>query len=367
MLALSYSPSDRILLDPTLPPAFLDAFRAELWPRAHNEVPASNGVMSIVIRPAAEPITLSELVGGTAAVDRTGSLVVLDRALRRARVDLTDCFSDTDGQGRVVIEVNVPYPSALWLLNNLVIPIALTSAITDGCAPLHASAFVIAVDGRALGVVASAWSGVGKTNLVLQAMKHDNAHYVADDQVLVRGNGEMLSTHRRVSAYVYNSAHLPPGYRPRLAKRVSYQAAQTIAASSFGRVLQPLPKLAVAKLGSIPVALQTEARQRVHTVDIHAVLRSSVEDMSFSPVATAYRHQAVMRFEYSQFLNYCAAGTWASRHGDAWEECSSRFGSPLAQVLESYFAHVPRFAEVPATEFGDLQSLLDFLGAASEE
>lgn len=233
---------------------------------------------------------------------------------------------------------------ATVLLDWVLMPLAQFTQVATGSAPIHASAASLERD--APPIVFSAWSGVGKTNLLLHALAQGGVYY-GDDRVNITSTGSIVASSRRVSIYGYNRSLAPrlsASKKARLtlgdtlhrgARRLpgsagfllSYAAnglgATRAGAAELGgqKGTHAVPAAHVLCFGSRQLDSRSEPLvQRLHAPDLNALARS---------------HVAVMEYEFIWFQRYLQTWRWAtSSPDDPWKHLISR----MEENVRSYFA-----------------------------
>ena len=251
---------------------------------------------------------------------------------------------------RTLIRICCGQFKANVLLDWILLPVAQFAAAAGGVVPLHASG--ASLPGMPGPVVFSAWSGVGKTNLVLWALGQGGA-YLGDDRVYVHADASASASTRRVSIYGYNR-HLARGLDGR--QQVSLLVGDTLhrlGRRQRGR-LGFLLSYAANGLGSTRVAAAALGGEKGPlarvSVQAHVVCRAApdldaprvVELAQEGPdqvVGFAKAHVAVMEYEFVWFRRFLQTWAWASRSpADPWDELCDKWTTNLAD----YYLSIPR-------------------------
>ena len=251
------------------------------------------------------------------------------------------------------------------LLEWLIIPLAHFHLAKRGYAPLHASSASVApmFPGP---IIFSAWSGVGKTNLVLSALSSaPGGSYYGDDQVIVSNRGDVLPSSRTISVYGYNRRLAPnvgAGKRTRLAAGEAVKALARREQTRIPRLSKLLiyasdtfsnVRVNASVFGTVPSSLSA--------VKAHVRCWSSpsvgAAALSLAPSAKesdlAAQHLAVMEYEYVEFRRYLQTWRWATTAShDPWALLSSLWHKSLCEYFESvpiiYDLILPNKAVTPA-------------------
>lgn len=234
------------------------------------------------------------------------------------------------------------------LLDWILLPIAQFSHAAMGIMPLHASA--ASIPHHADPFVFSAWSGVGKTNLVLHAMQQGGG-YFGDDRVHVDTHGYAHPSTRRVSIYGYNRKLAPmlssrKQRRLRVGEILHTGARQmsgragfvaSYAANGLGST-----RASAAELGGVQGSI---ARVRGHVLCQSSSELSSQDEPVLERVSIdgalglARSHAAVMEYEFVWFQRFVQTWRWAMGvEHDPWRSLMLTWDTNLA----AYFERVPQ-------------------------
>lgn len=287
--------------------------------------------------------------GVTGGID-DGRFVVPDGAGHWCSFDARQCAIDR----RMTVDLDLCCGKfkPTVLLDWLLMPISHFALASYGLVPFHASSARLP-DQAGGPVVFSAWSGVGKTNLVLWAMGQGGSFF-GDDQVIVDAHARAYPSHRRIAVYGYNRSlieGLPQ--RARLKLKLG-DSVHTIARNRRGRINYVLAYVANG-FGSMRVAAADLGGTvgATSAVSAHVVCRSVSSDGSVKlsevprreEISSAYSgaHIAVMEYEYSWFRRFLQTWQWAmGSEIRPWELLSEHWTASL----ESYFQRVPRIFEL---------------------
>lgn len=274
-----------------------------------------------------------------------GRFVVPDGAGHWCAFDPRQCV--VDQKMRVELDLCCPHFRPTVLLDWLIMPISHFAMAAFDFAPFHASAAKL--PGQSIGpTVFSAWSGVGKTNLVLWAMGQGGSFY-GDDQVIVGADAQIQPSYRRIAVYGYNRS-LVAGLPTRARLKLKFgDSVHRAARTRRGRMNFALAYVANG-FGSLRVA-PTELGGQIgetETVSAHIMCHSLASGDSVSLLkvprddgtALAYSraHIAVMEYEYSWFRRFLQTWQWAvCSDVIPWDALAARWTSSL----ECYFRAVP--------------------------
>lgn len=231
-----------------------------------------------------------------------------------------------------------------WLL----MPICHFVLAQAGYAPIHASGATRPPYSEAP-VVFSAWSGVGKTNMVLAALR-SGGQYFGDDQVIVRDTGAALPSTRSIAVYGYNRKMVTNlGGQSQIKLRLG-SAMHSIARRSRGRSKQVISYLANGltsvratseELGGQPTSpTLVAAHVLCHSIPRGSTLTctSVAGDSPKSLRDFASAHVAVMEYEYIWFQRYLQTWRWAVKADqDPWTDMTQLW----LKNLVGYFDRVP--------------------------
>lgn len=234
------------------------------------------------------------------------------------------------------------------LLDWVLLPIAQFAHAAMGISPLHASAAAIPSD--AAPFVFAAWSGVGKTNLVLHAML-EGGGYFGDDRVHVDIRGQALPSSRRVSIYGYNRLLAPSlagSSRRRLllgdalhrgARKLNGRAGFVLSyvANGLGATRAGADELGGCAGDPGPVQAHVLC---VSSSSLGPEDDPIVEELPRASYADLARgHAAVMEYEFVWFQRFLQTWRWAeSAAEDPWRDLTQKWECNLRQ----YFERVPR-------------------------
>jgi hypothetical protein len=232
------------------------------------------------------------------------------------------------------------------LLDWLVMPIAHFGLAAFGLVPFHASAARISeLPGP---VVFSAWSGVGKTNLVMWAMTR-GGEFFGDDQVIAETAGRLYPSFRRIGVYGYNRT-LAPALPMRVRAKLSVgDTLHSRARMHKGRAAYVLAYAANGLASTRARAIDLGGTQATLTpAHAHVICRAvsgdsidktvEVERDPASLSALGRAHVAVMEYEYGWFRRFLQTWQWATPSSlDPWDRLQERW----IVNLEAYFRAVP--------------------------
>ncbi len=276
-----------------------------------------------------------------------------------ARLEVT---ADLD----TTVRICCPAFSANVLLEWVVLPLAYFPLAARGWTPLHASGVARSTAGGA--TLFAAWSGVGKTNLVLTHLRGAAAGtYFGDDIVLVHADGTAMPSSRTVSAYGYNRRLV--GTLPRLVG-LRMRCADLLRRSALrsARVLGPLQPL-LLHVGTVLANHRVEiprarapgdfqARQVAAHVRCVAATRTGIEPTLTAldappPATAAATHLGALDYELIQFRRLIETWRWAAgAPADPWANVRARW----AENLEAFFARQRRYFELELPTLSDPES-----------
>ena len=308
------------------------------------------------------------LIGGLAGISRRGDFLCSDGRGHYCRFDIGHLGVSYS----LDLEFTVCCPrfSVNVLLEWLVVPAALFATAAHGHAPLHASGVVW--NGSTSAAVFGAWAGVGKTTLVLAALReqiHGGRHYLGDDIVLVDGDGMALPSSRTVSAYPYNRRLLSGLKRSEYAKLAVANLVRTAALRyprPFGRLREPAIYASNA-WGNLRVEVpraRTVSDTASVPVTAHVRCLSASESNagglrrleSWDPKEEAEAHLAVLDYELARVQRYAQAWRWSTQAtSDPWEAIRHRWRG----ILVGYFSAVPNHYELSLPQTRTSPALLE--------
>lgn len=263
------------------------------------------------------------------------------------------CELDADqladpGWTSTAVRLCCPEFSANVLLEWVVLPLAYFPLGELGWTPLHASGIAYPDERRA--VIFAAWSGVGKTNLLLSRLaEQTDAVYLGDDIVLVHVDGLARPSTRTVSAYGYNrrlvgKVPLSVGFRMRLGEAVRRAALAGLASGRFQSSLLVVSsglanhRVDIARARSSADFAPCDVTTHVRCVSTTGADPPAVRKIDGLRGASAAAHLAVLDYEFIQFRRLIETWRWATRASrDPWASLRARW----ERNLEDFFG-VPR-------------------------
>lgn len=287
---------------------------------------------------------------GTSGVTlRSGEFACPDRRGHFCRVDFAQLAVQEDIWLHVETCCERFSPSVL--LEWVVIPCAFFPLAARGFAPLHAGGYA---NREKSGFVISAWSGVGKTNLVLWSIRNlPGARYLGDDLVLASAWGAALSGSRTVSLYGYNRGVAQANGLVDL-KLLLGGAARRLAHGWLGSTRVADAVLYVGNALS-NVRLEVDRPRLIDQVEeirvgVHARCSSvreesppSIRPCNHHPAVEAARHIAVISYEFVQFRRFLQTWQWATgTSADPW----LRLTTTWQKLLDGYFDSLDVIYEV---------------------